>query len=54
MKVIRGIYFEFNEIQNVFAPDEFASGLDAIFAFGNTTYLLYNHMLIVRLNVGLR
>ncbi|CAD8109738.1 unnamed protein product [Paramecium primaurelia] len=52
LKVIRGVYVEFNEEQGVeFVQNNLKKGLDKIFQFGNTTYLLYNHILIIRLNI---
>ncbi|CAD8205107.1 unnamed protein product [Paramecium pentaurelia] len=54
LKVIRGVYVEFNEQQGIqFVQSDQKKGLDKIFQFGNTTYLLYNHILIIRLNIGI-
>ncbi|CAD8120325.1 unnamed protein product [Paramecium sonneborni] len=54
LKVIRGVYIEFNEQQGIqFVLSNQKKGLDKIFQFGNTTYLLYNHILIIRLNIGI-
>ncbi|CAD8194397.1 unnamed protein product [Paramecium octaurelia] len=54
LKVIRGVYVEFNEQQGIeFIQNKQKKGLDRIFQFGNTTYLLYNHILIIRLNIGI-
>ncbi|CAD8112133.1 unnamed protein product [Paramecium sonneborni] len=54
LKVIRGVYIEFNELQGIqFIQSDQKKGLDKIFQFGNTTYLLYNHILIIRLNIGI-
>lgn len=54
LKVIRGVYIEFNDIHQARVPDHLNGELDQVFGFGATSYLLYNHMLIIRLNIGMR
>ncbi|CAK83887.1 unnamed protein product (macronuclear) [Paramecium tetraurelia] len=55
LKVIRGVYVEFNEISDLAQQHcQFVDTnchLDKTFLFGNTTYLLQNQILIIRLNV---
>ncbi|CAD8117346.1 unnamed protein product [Paramecium sonneborni] len=55
LKVIRGVYVEFNEIHDLAQQNcqfiDTNSIFDKTFLFGNTSYLLQNQMLIIRLNV---
>ncbi|CAD8190646.1 unnamed protein product [Paramecium pentaurelia] len=55
LKVIRGVYVEFNEISDLSQQNcQFVDTnniFDKTFLFGNTTYLLQNQILIIRLNV---
>ncbi|CAD8199656.1 unnamed protein product [Paramecium octaurelia] len=55
LKVIRGIYVEFNEISDLTQHNcqfmDTNCSLDTTFLFGNTSYLLQNQILIIRLNV---
>ncbi|CAD8113504.1 unnamed protein product [Paramecium sonneborni] len=55
LKVIRGVYVEFNEISDLGQQNcqfiDTNSFFDKTFLFGNTSYLLQNQILIIRLNV---
>lgn len=59
MKAIRGIYVEFNEVglrELIYSPkelDEEVGELDSIFRIGRTDYQLFNHNLIIRINVAI-